>query len=240
MINKTLLQSFISKYYLNGLNNSVKWRIKDNILTVYASEKGTACKIELKKFKFEDCDLGIFDTDKLTKLTNTLMGELLITPEKTKAVYNKLHISDQTFDVVYSLADIIIMKKVSYYKDQEEYEVELKLDKEHITNLIKAKQSLSDQDNVTITTFRDIDRGMLCEFTFGDNASYANKIQYKIGGTITRDSIELPFNSDILACILKANKDMDYGEFRMSAEGLIKLDFFSDEITSQYYILRKE
>lgn len=240
MINKTLLQSFISKYYLNGLNNSVKWRIKDNTLTVYASEKGTACKIELKKFKFEDADLGIFDTDKLTKLTNTLMGELLITPEKTKAVYNKLHISDKTFDVVYSLADIIIMKKVSYYKDQDEYEVELKLDKEHITNLIKAKQSLSDQDNVTITTTRDIDRGMLCEFTFGDNANYANKIQYKIGGTITRDNIELPFNSDVLACILKANKDMDYGEFRMSAEGLIKLNFHSANIETEYYLLRKE
>lgn len=240
MINKTTLQSFISKYYLNGLNNSVKWRIKNNSLIVYASEKGTACKIELKEFKFEDCDLGIFDTDKLTKLINTLMGELLITPEKTKAVYNKLHISDQTFDVVYSLADILIMKKVSYYKDQDNYDVELKLDKEHISNLIKAKQSLSDQDNVTITTFNDIERGMLCEFTFGDNASYANKIAYRMEGNITHDNIELPFNSDILAYILKANKDMDYGEFKMSAEGLIKMNFYSDEINSEYYLLRSE
>lgn len=240
MINKTLLQSFISKYYINGLNNSVKWRIKDNSLIVYASEKGTACKVVLNKFKFEDAELGIFDTDKLTKLINTLMGELLITPEKTKAIYNKLHISDQTFDVVYSLADILIMKKVSYYKDQDEYDVVLKLDKEHINNLIKAKQSLSDQDNITITTYKDIDRGMLCEFTFGDNASYANKICYKMEGIITSDNIELPFNSDILRDILKVNKDMDYGELRLSADGLIKLDFFSDEIVSQYYILRKE
>ena len=29
MINKNLLASFISKYYLNGRFNQVKWRIKD-------------------------------------------------------------------------------------------------------------------------------------------------------------------------------------------------------------------
>lgn len=240
MINKTTLQSFISKYYLNGLNNSVKWRIKDNSLIVYANEKGTACKVELKKFKFEDAELGIFDTDKLSKLINTLMGEILITPEKTKAVYNKLNLSDQKFDIVYTLADILIMKKVSYYRDQDDYEVELKLDKEHINNLIKAKQSLADQDNVTVTTYKDIDRGLLCEFTFGDNASYSNKITYKMEGNITRDKIELPFNSDVLAVILKANKDMDGGILKINSEGLMKINFESENISTEYYLLRRE
>ena len=40
MISKNVLQSVISKYYLNGLNNQVKWRIKDKTLTVYAGDKG--------------------------------------------------------------------------------------------------------------------------------------------------------------------------------------------------------
>jgi hypothetical protein len=40
MINKTTLTSVISKYYLNGLNNQVKWRIKDNQLTVYSGDNG--------------------------------------------------------------------------------------------------------------------------------------------------------------------------------------------------------
>ena len=80
MINKTTLQSFISKYYLNGINNKVKWRIKDNSLTVYAGEKGSV-KVVLNKFDFEDGELGIFDTDKLNKLLNITTGELLITPE---------------------------------------------------------------------------------------------------------------------------------------------------------------
>jgi len=50
MINKSTLTSVISKYYLNGLNNQVKWRIKDNKLTIYAGESGRVCKIEHNNF----------------------------------------------------------------------------------------------------------------------------------------------------------------------------------------------
>ena len=52
MISKNVLQSVISKYYLNGLNNQVKWRIKDKTLTIYAGEKGRVCKVYLKDFSF--------------------------------------------------------------------------------------------------------------------------------------------------------------------------------------------
>ena len=66
MISKSLLTSVISKYYLNGLNNQVKWRIKDNTLTIYAGEAGRVCKVVAKNFPLEDSELGIFDTNKLS------------------------------------------------------------------------------------------------------------------------------------------------------------------------------
>ena len=62
MINKSTLTSVISKYYLNGLNNQVKWRIKDNQLIIYAGESGRVCKIEHNNFSLEDAELGVFDT----------------------------------------------------------------------------------------------------------------------------------------------------------------------------------
>jgi hypothetical protein len=68
MISKQKLSSVISKYYLNGLNNQVKWRIENNTLTVYAGESGRVCKVVLKNFPLEDAELGVFDTHKLTKL----------------------------------------------------------------------------------------------------------------------------------------------------------------------------
>ena len=160
--------------------------------------------------------------------------------QKTRAVYNKLHISDQKFDVEYTLADIIVIGKVSYYRDQDDYEIEVRLEKEQMLNLIKAKQALADQDNMTIKSFKDIDRGLVCEFIFGDNASYSNKVSYKMEGKISDNNIELPFHSDLFRDILKVNSGMEYGILKVSREGLIKLNFYSDEILSEYYLLRRE
>ena len=59
MINKNTLTSVISKYYLNGLNNQVKWRIKDNTLTIYAGEAGRVCRVIAKNIPLEDAELGV-------------------------------------------------------------------------------------------------------------------------------------------------------------------------------------
>ena len=87
MVNKTTLTSVISKYYLNGLNNQVKWRIKDNQLTVYAGENGRVCKVIHNNFNLEDSELGVFDTHKLSKLLSITNGELNISLEKIKSKF---------------------------------------------------------------------------------------------------------------------------------------------------------
>ena len=87
MISKNLLTSAVSKYYLNGLNNQVKWRIKDNTLTIYAGEKGRVCKVHLNDFSLEEGEIGIFDTDKLLKLISITNGDLLIKLEKLNILY---------------------------------------------------------------------------------------------------------------------------------------------------------
>ena len=68
MINKNTLQAAIQKYYIAGRHNKVKWKVKDNTLTVYAGESGKACKVVLNNFPLQDSELGIFDTDKLVRL----------------------------------------------------------------------------------------------------------------------------------------------------------------------------
>ena len=102
MISKSLLTSVISKYYLNGLNNQVKWRIKDNTLTIYAGEAGRVCKVVANNFPLEDSELGIFDTNKLSKLLSITSGELMVSLEKIKSVYTKMHLQDTNYDLTYS------------------------------------------------------------------------------------------------------------------------------------------
>lgn len=240
MVNKLILQSFIDKYYLNGTNTQGKWRIKDNTLTVYAGRAGKVCKVVLDKFEFEDCELGIFDTHKLNKLLSITQGDLVVKPIKTRDIPVKLSISDLNFDLTYSLADLIIMDKVSYYRDPDEYEVDIILQPTDITNLIKAKNALQDEDNMVINTVDDENNGYVLEVLFGDSSGFSNKISYKLLGNIKELGISIPFNSYVFKEILNSNKDMDGGVLKISKLGMMKLNFNKDGMSSEYYLARSE
>jgi len=240
MVSKNTLQSVVSKYYLGGLFSQVKWRIKDNTLTIYAGEQGRAAKVYLKNFQFEDCELGIFDTHKLAKLLSITNGELLITAEKSHKIYTKLHIADSNFDLNYSLADIFVIPKATYYQDIEDPDVSINLEKENIDALIKAKTALADQSNLLVKTTENLDGTTVCEFTFGDIENFSNKVTYTLQGNIKVSDLELPFNSDILKDIFSNNKDMDDGKLKISVDGMIQLNFYSEDIETEYFLLRNE
>lgn len=240
MISKNILQSFISKYYLNGNFSQVKWRVEDNTLTVYAGGGGKACKVYLNNFSFENCELGIFDTQKLSKLISITNGELMLTPDKINEVYTKLNIADSNFDLSYSLADIFVIPKVDYFHQIEEPDAQFDLEGENIEALIKAKNALSDQSNLLVKTTKDLDGNNVCEFIFGDIEDFSNKVTYTLQGEINVTDLELPFNSDVLKDIFTANKDMTSGKLKLLAEGMMQINFYSDEIESEYFILRNE
>ncbi len=240
MINKNTLQSFIAKYYINGLNNQVKWRIKDNTLTVYAGESGRVCKVVLDTFEFEDCEIGVFDTNKLIKLLAITNGDLLLSSEKQGELHTKLNISDANFELAYALADTLIMGKTPWYSDPEEgFDIELELEREEVDNLIKAKNALSDVDNMLVQSTKDLDGNLVCQFLFGDNTGFSNKIEYQLQGVIKNSDVKLPFNSDIFKDILNANKDIDNCSIKISNQGMMKIAFEGD-INSIYYIARNE
>jgi len=192
MINKNTLQSVISKYYLNGTFNPVKWRIKDNTLTVYAGAGGT-----------------------------------------------RLNIADNNFDLNYSLADIFVIPKASYFPDIEEPDALFELDKEAIDALIKAKTALADQNTLLVKTTSNLDGELVCEMIFGDLEDTSNKITYTLNGKINNE-IEFPLNSDTLKDIFGSNKDADRGTLKISADGMMQINFYSDEIESEYFVLRNE
>jgi hypothetical protein len=241
MIHKSKLLSFISKYYLNGLNNQAKWRIKDNKLTVYAGEAGRVCKIELDGFPLEDGELGVFDTNKLSKLISITSGELMISVDKIKSVFTKLYLQDANFNLTYSLADVLILGKNTYYNDPEKWAIELDLDPGDIDSLIKAKNALADVNNMLINTTKDLDGGNICEFIFGDNTGFSNKITYQVSsGIIHPSNLSIPYDSNIFKDILSVNKDQDNCSLKISYEGIMKFNFESEGIRSEYFIARNE
>lgn len=240
MIEKKLLTNVIERYNLSQRNEQVKWRIKDNMLTVYFGDKGRVGMVKLKEFNFEDCDLAIFNTHQFNKLLSVTSGTLILSAEKINKVYTKLHIADANFELSYSLADILMISKIQYNTEPDEYAVELDLDNEQANNLVKAKNALSDVETMLINTTENLDGTPIADFIFGDNTGFSNKISYQILGKISKQDISLPFDAQIFRDILKVNQDFETCKFKMTETGLIKLEFDNEHIYSEYFLTRNE
>ena len=245
MINKSKLQSIISKYYLNGLVQSVRWETNENKLSIsFTSEnKDIAGDLMCENSPVEDSEIAIFDTAQLNKLISVTNGELLLTLEKEHKVFSKLHIQDNSFNVAYSLADSLLVPKRGTINFPTDYDVIIELTPEIVNNFIKAKSALTDISDVMISTEEDPDRGTVIQFAFGDLNNFSNKIKYivdeNIEVTLGKD-LKLPFNSDSFKNILAANKDLESGKLSLTEEGFMKLEFQSEDIKTLYYMVRKE
>ena len=239
MINKSTIQSIINKYYL-GINESVKWEVNNNSLNIdfMTPTKDVIGNVKCSNFELEDCKLAIYDTKKLSSLINICNGELLLELEKNNAIYTKLKISDLNFNLNYALSDPLLINKVGEVNEAE-WVVELDLTSEDVDNIIKAKSALSQVDNMLVTTTEDLDGQDVVEFVFGDESGHNNKITYQISGLIKEKNIKLPFNSDTFKTILQANKDMNGGKLFLSSMGLMRLDFGEENISSNYFMVRK-
>ena len=245
MINKSKLQSIISKYYLNGLVQSVRWETKENKLSIsFTSEnKDIAGDLMCENSPVEDSEIAIFDTSQLNKLISVTNGELLLTLEKEHKIFSKLHIQDNSFNVAYSLADSLLVPKRGTINFPTEYDVIIELTPEIVNNFIKAKSALTDISDVMISTEEDPDRGTVVQFAFGDLNNFSNKIKYIVDENIEvalGKDLKLPFNSDSFKNILAANKDLESGKLSLTEEGFMKLEFQSEDIKTLYYMVRKE
>jgi len=240
MVNKLVLQSVINKYYL-GENESVKWKIKDKTLTIefMSVNKEVIGKIVHENFDLEDSELAIFDTKKLLNLISITSSDLMFTLEKGKNVYTKMHFADNAFNLTYALADPLLIAKAGSVTEPE-WDACLPLEKEYVDNLVKAKNALTGIGNMTISVDKDLNGDDMCLFTFGDEQGHNNKITYQLYGQIKPEKVEIPFNSDMFRNILKENKDLESGSIWLSYQGLMKIEFKSENTTSTYYMVRRE
>ena len=240
MISKIELQSVIEKYHLNGLIESVKWSIDDkkqltiNFTSPTREMIGTLIHTD---FPLPKSEVGINDTTQLDKLLSITSGDLMLNFSKEKNILTKLLISDNQYNLDYTLADLFIIPKSGTYNGPEEYDIETTLTDEVVTALIKAKNALSNSENVVIKP------GLLgLEFTFGGDVEHANKVTYAVQNLEinTGNTFILIYNSSLLKEILVANRDMENGRIHVNSNGLMKLTFDHKTFTSLYYIVAKE
>jgi hypothetical protein len=241
MINKSTLVDIVDRYSLDKQVETVKWVVNNKNLVVDFMTPTRDCigKVESNNFDLEDSELGIHNTSQLNKLIKITSGDLLVEVEKRNNIPAKLLISDQFFNLAYTLGDPVLFDKVGEVKEPENYQAVIEIGDEDINNFSKANDALQDNDNVIVNTKVDITDQKVISFSFGDITAHTNKVEYNIPCDYTGELQSIPFNSKLIQTILRANKSGEKALMSINEGGLMKLEFSDRELKSLYYILRK-
>ena len=246
MINKLDLQSIISKYYLNGMNEAVKWDIQNNKLTIKftAPDKTMIGVVTCDEFELEDSSIGISNTTQLNKLLAITNGYLNLEYQKQHKLITKLIVADNQFTLNYALADTMIIPKAGEYVGDEQYNIEALLDNESINAIVKAKSALADTDTVVFQpVINAATLEMQLEMVFGGNIEHSNKVSFYLPNIETSDlppMFKVHYNSNLIKEIMYCNKDVANCTMGINLDGVMKLVFDNGSIKSEYYLVAKE
>ena len=234
MINKLILQNLIKKYYLDGLSNAVTWDIEDNNINVktVSLNKDLVSVINYRDVNLVDNQLHIFDTFQLNKLVNILDDEIFIDFHKKNNSLLKLLISDNKFNLKYSLGNKTLIPNAPEITEPE-YDASLTLEMGDILDIIKAKSALNDAEDIIITD----DMGMGVEFQLGRDDDYSNRISYTLQNQVDVSSFKLKVPANYIKEIFTSNKDALIGKLSIFYNGLVKFSFEGEDWTSSYFIV---
>ena len=187
-----------------------------------------------KEIGLKPGDYGIFNTSQLIKCLNILDGDILV-----DATTSKLNMADTNYDIKFNLADPAVIPNVpDVTNNSDEWSVAFDANDEFITRFVKSKDALSELETFTIET-RDGFHGEELVFTVGTNIT--NTIEFTVEATIKEPFGPIPFNSNLMKEILKANRDYHTGEIRINKKGLLDAHFHcGDDLYTGYYLVRKQ
>ena len=232
---KTKLNKFIQKYNLGGNVNSVKWTSNTNKLTTsfvtpYKSLLGT---VVADNVKFEDADIGVYQTDQLQKLLNVLDNDvdLSLTRAGDRAV--SLKVKNGSVSVDYVLSDLSVIPDPPALKRLPDFQTKVKLDSKFIDTFIKGKSALSDVDMFTFVNDKD---GNL-NAVIGYSSTNTNRVTIPVETESNGLTEPVTFNANLFKEMLVANKECKSAVLEVSNEGLSKVNFKIDDYDSTYYIV---
>ena len=237
MINKKVISDIVSKYSLGNSIEKVKWVITDDKFTInfINDSKNLVGYVEYRKnIGLKPGDYGIFNTSQLIKCLNILDGDILV-----DATTSKLNMADTNYDIKFNLADPAVIPSVPSIDDSDDWSVSFSISDEFITRFVKSKDALSDLDTFTVET-RDGFNGEELVFTVGTNIT--NTIEFTVENATINESFEaVPFDSNLLKEILKANRTYHSGEIRINKKGLLDAHLHhGDDLYTGYYLVRKQ
>ena len=234
-INKNTLINFIKKYHLGNKCNSVQWEILDNTLTIrfLTESEETFGELTLNDFNFPNQTFGVYMTDllinRLSKLEDSI--DISIDADENDDPFCFKIVDDKKNKRNYILSTIDIIKSAPKSVNEPDYNTEIKIDSDFIKAFTNNRSSMSEINNVAITTKDDT-----ALFIFGYSNTATDTASFPVS-TIKNDKNLSPssYFADVLNSILSVNADLKDGIMYISEHGLIKLVFNFENGTSKYF-----
>ena len=233
-MNKNNLARFINKYNLNGNVNSVVLNSKDNTLSTrfITGDKSLLGELSLSKWKFEDADLGIYDTLQFSKLLDVLSDDIAMKLNSSGDKAISLVVSDTDAKVNYMLSDLSVINQPPALKQLPEFQVKIKVNTKFITKFISGKGALPDTDTFTVITDDDN-----VKVVIGYSAINTNRVTIPVETETFEDINKVSFNANLFKEVLSANKECESATLEVSQEGLSRINFKVDEYDVTYYLV---
>ena len=238
MISKKVISDIVSKYSLGNNIEKVKWVITDEDFTINFindSKNLVGNVIYNQQIGLKKGDYGIFNTSQLIKCLNILDGDILV-----DTTNSRLNLADTNYDIKFNLADPAVIPNIpDVNNSSDQFDASFNINDEFITRFVKSKDALSELDTFTIET-REGFNGEELVFTVGTNIT--NTIEFTVENATINESFEpVPFDSNLMKEILKANKDYHSGEIRINKKGLLDAHFHcGNDLYTGYYLVRKQ
>ena len=148
---KTKLTRFIEKYHLGGNVNGVVINSDNSKLSTrfITGDKSLLGELSCDNFTFENTELGVYDTEQLSKLLSVLSDDVTYNVSKSNDTLN-LEVNDQHSSVNFMLSDKSVINQPPPLKQLPDFQVKIKVDRQFITRFISGKGALSDTETFTV------------------------------------------------------------------------------------------
>lgn len=239
---KNILELFIKKYSLGGSIESVKWEVntsdKNLSTTAITEDKNVFVDVKVKDFDSfsENCNIGIFDTTKFSKMLSVMDVDVDLSLNKdnqNKITSISIKDSNKT-NAQFVTADLTVIPKSPKLKQIPDFNVEIKFDSEFISKFIKAKNALPEVDIFTLMMKDD-----KLQMVIGHSKLNSNRITLSLNCNQDKDKVSrnLNFSAKYLKEILTSNLDCDESVLKVSDDGLAVVSFSNSVCDSKYYMV---
>lgn len=239
---KQTAETFIKKYSLNGLVDSVKWTVNSTKKTLTTNaiteEKNVLIAVEIVNFDAitEDCEIGVFETSRLSKMLSVLSDTMTLALNKKDNKITSVGITDDKETVVqFITSDLSVIPSSPALKKLPDFTIEVELDVDFVNRFVKAKAALPEVETFTLMMNK---KGKL-EMVLGHSNLNSNRITLGVSSPAGKNVINrnVSFNAKYFKEILTANSDCPAAVLRISDAGLSTVEFTNADFKSTYYMV---